>query len=948
MIRVIYDESRSGINYEPKYWPFRAERFALTLTERTSQATITVGPDAPDLPVSALLQDDSGPQAGIVWRIKSVNKDYNTNTRTINCEHAINALRDYVAFGEITPADITGNPNATTCSNLDVLHYVMRLPILEHAIGGEVPVPWRFGSVVALVSGAYTFNGDDAYSIVESVSATMHNPWWTYDFSQRPYVLSIVEAPEDKVCELRLDRNMRSLQVTEDRSRMYTRIWPIGRNDLKLPERYLEKNVSTYGVIDHTETNDNMTTEEDLRKWAGERLDYYSEPQLTISVNAMDLSGITGEELDRLKLGCRCSVVLPEYGKTFSQRVVSLRWNDTISDPTNVQITLANVREDVAAIISRQTKKASSGGRSAATTASKSLKDVTLTGPVNNIYSLKKVLNNGQTLPIGDFSRAVTSWSVVASADTLRVTAKPQEQTKVIPLRMGTITRSGNTYKGYVQYSGNDRASWTNTNIQVVVDATAVYTAGRNDTRIGLISWGSAELSQDVTFVASTDAPSPKSRTVDMNVYLTGTTVYVRAKDRESSLWANRLKLDVSSVKNQVGITLFSWGSEDLSADVTVVASTNAPIPSTRTVDMNLYLSGTIVYMRAKDRESQYWANRLKLDVNSVKNLVGIQLFSWGSEALSEDVTMVASTNAPTPSTRTVDMNLYLSGTIVYMREKDRESQYWANRLKLDVNSVKNLVGIQLFSWGSEDLSENVTVVASTNAPVPATRSMDMNLTLSGTIVYMRAKDQDSSMWTNRLKLDVSSVKNLVGIQLFSWGSEELSEDVTMVASTNAPSPSTRSVDMNLYLSGTTVYMRAKDQDSSLWANRLKLDVSSVKNLVGLATPGWGNDPLSEDVDCTVSTIAPSPTSMVINMNLYQSGNDIYMKARYDGEGNWTNRLKITPTLNWSMPSALSTSSTEPSGTFNYSYMVSNSYTWIYWTMTVNGVSKKVKIKLTS
>lgn len=478
MIRVIYEDTRSGVNYEPPYWPFLAERFALTLTERNSQATITIGPEAPELKVGLAIQDDSGPQAGIVWRIKSVSMDYNTNTRTITCEHAINALRDYVAFGEITPADITGNPKATTCSNLEVLHYVMRLPVLEHGIGGEVPIPWRFGSVVGLVSGAYSFNGDDAYSIVESVSATMHNPWWTYDFSQRPYVLSIVEAPEDKVCELRLDRNMKSLQVTEDRSRMYTRIWPIGRNDLKLTEQYLEKNVGTYGVIDHTETNENATTEADLRNWAKERLDNNSEPQMNISVNALDLSGITGEELDRIKLGCRCDVVLPEYGKTFSQRVVSLRWNDTVSDPMNVQITLANVKEDVAAIISRQTKKASSGGRSSATVTSKSLKDVTLTGPVNNVYSLKKVLNNGQILPIGDFSRAVTSWSVVASADTLRVTAKPQEQTKEIPLRMGTITRSGTTYKGYVQYSGNNRASWTNTNLQATVDAKPVYDDG--------------------------------------------------------------------------------------------------------------------------------------------------------------------------------------------------------------------------------------------------------------------------------------------------------------------------------------------------------------------------------------------------------------------------------------------------------------------------------------
>ena len=474
MIRVIYEDSRSGVNYEPRFWPFLAERFALTLTERTSQATITIGPDAPELSPGVLLQDDSGPQAGIVWRVKSVSMDYNTNTRTVNCEHAINSLRDFIAFGEITPADITGNPKATTCTNLEVMYYIMNKQYPEQGIGGETPVLWRFGSVVGLYSGAYSFNGDDLFSIAESVSSTMHNPWWTYDFSQKPYVFSIVEAPEDKVCQLRLDRNMKSLQVTEDRSRMYTRIWPIGRNDLKLTERYIGKNTATYGIIDHTETNENITTEADLRRWAGERLDANCEPQLTISVNALDLSGITGEELDRIKLGCRCDVVLPDYGKTFSQRVVSLRWNDTVSDQMNVQITLANVKEDVAAIISKQTKKTSSGGRSSATTRAKSLKDVTLTGPVNNVYSLKKVLTSGEILPIGDFSRAVTSWSVVASADTLRVTAKPQEQTKEIPLRMGTITRSGYTYKGYVQYSGNNRASWTNTNLQVTVDASEV------------------------------------------------------------------------------------------------------------------------------------------------------------------------------------------------------------------------------------------------------------------------------------------------------------------------------------------------------------------------------------------------------------------------------------------------------------------------------------------
>ena len=485
MIRVIVDSgaAHDGVNDPGVGGLFKAEKFQLNLTERSSTAAITVGPDAPEISIGDLLQDLKDPGAGIVWRVKSISRDYVNKTRTVNCEHAICSLKDFIAFGEITPAVVTGNASATECSNQQMIQYALNKQYPDVGIGGELKFAWRLGGLTSLVSAAYEFNSDDVYSILETVSSTMHRPWWSYSFDAggQSGALSITEPPEDVVCELRLSRNMQSLQISEDRSRMYTRIFPIGKEDLRLSEQYLQKNQTVYGLIDHTETNESMTTEASLRKWAQEELDKYCEPVLTITVNARDLSGITGEDLDRLQLGANCRIVLPDEGKTIIQQIVSLKWNDKENDPTNVQIQLANVKDEATAIIKRQAKQAKSGGRSRATTSSKnskkietSLKDVILTGPVNNVYTLKKQYNSGTIQQIGTFSRAVTSWRASASAGRIRVTAVPQEQTKEIRVKQGDMTLEGSIFRGPILYSSNDGYSWTDSGAQIVVVADPV------------------------------------------------------------------------------------------------------------------------------------------------------------------------------------------------------------------------------------------------------------------------------------------------------------------------------------------------------------------------------------------------------------------------------------------------------------------------------------------
>ena len=72
---------------------FTPEKMAMNLEERKSTATLTLGPDQPDLGTGAWLLDDQEPGAGIVWRVKTVETQYNTKTRTVQLEHIINTLR---------------------------------------------------------------------------------------------------------------------------------------------------------------------------------------------------------------------------------------------------------------------------------------------------------------------------------------------------------------------------------------------------------------------------------------------------------------------------------------------------------------------------------------------------------------------------------------------------------------------------------------------------------------------------------------------------------------------------------------------------------------------------------------------------------------------------------------------------------------------------------------
>ena len=333
------------------------EALSLQLKERDSTATMTPA-DMTGIGINSWLRDDTNPGAGIVWRVKSISQAFATDTPTVTLEHVINTLRDNILFGEITPATITGNPKATTCSAEQAVRFIL-------ARSSD----WVLGSFsYGGVSNPYKFDGDSLYDALEIVSNSLNDAWWSYDMSVYPFRLNITAKTANTSSELRAGRNLTTITKTVDRSAMITRFYPIGKDDLHIPGDCVERNTNLYGVVSKVETDTTIEDVGELRRWAEERIKNHCEPDVTIDVEGFELADATGESLDRLTLGSYCRVPLPEFGTTITERIVTINYPDKIHQPTVFRVELANTRTDVTRIIADAIKGGTSGkgGRGAA------------------------------------------------------------------------------------------------------------------------------------------------------------------------------------------------------------------------------------------------------------------------------------------------------------------------------------------------------------------------------------------------------------------------------------------------------------------------------------------------------------------------------------------------------------------------------------------------------
>ncbi len=332
------------------------EAMSLSLKERDSTATLTLGPDAPALSVGTWLQDETEPGKGIVWRVKSIRQAFGQNTVTVQLEHAVATLRDRILFGEITPEKMSGRAKAKNCTAKEAIQYALKQQS-----------DWVLGTIAYNVSNPYKFDGNTLLDALETVSNSLPDCWWTYDFSTYPFKINFTKKSADIGTILRAGRNLSTITKTIDRSGMYTRFYPIGKDDLHVDGGgYVEKNVAAYGVISKVETDQTITTKAELTRWANERLNIHAMPVVTIDVEGIELSRQTGEKLDGLTLGRQCFVPLAEFGTEILETISELNYKNKIAEPEVFRATLANSRQDVTKILAEEIKRGGGGGRAAA------------------------------------------------------------------------------------------------------------------------------------------------------------------------------------------------------------------------------------------------------------------------------------------------------------------------------------------------------------------------------------------------------------------------------------------------------------------------------------------------------------------------------------------------------------------------------------------------------
>ena len=330
------------------------EAMSLQLRERDSTATITPV-SMSGISTESWFMDDTNPGKGIVWQVRSIQTDYATNTPSITLEHVINKLKNRVMFGEHTAAEISGTPGATRCTAKQAIQYILRFQD-----------DWVLGSFGYSDSNPYKFNGDTLYDAIETVSNSLDDPWWSYDTTKYPFVLNINPRPDGTACKLLPGRNLNTITKTVDKSGMYTRFYPIGKDDLHISGDFVGKNSEKYGIICKVGTDTSLETEAELRAWASSNLNRHCEPTVTITADAMELADKTGESLDRLTLGRLCRIPLTEYDTEINERITELNYPDKIHQPEVVRVTMCNNRNDVTRIIAEVIKETARGGRGGA------------------------------------------------------------------------------------------------------------------------------------------------------------------------------------------------------------------------------------------------------------------------------------------------------------------------------------------------------------------------------------------------------------------------------------------------------------------------------------------------------------------------------------------------------------------------------------------------------
>ena len=346
-----------------------------------NEANMTLDEDAPMVGIHDWISICTQRGFAGIFRVTNVSQTYKKQI-DLTMLHGIDILSDSVWQAQ---TDFSG-------TKAEFLRQLLNQQ--THLIGGVKP--WVLGTCADSAKYEKSINYDRLSNLLEEMVDEGDDYYFTYDQSSFPWVLNYVAKDHAVASEFRLTRNVRTASVTYNDADLCTRLIlsvNVRTTDRETGTEYTDTSIRTYnnaqaqaewGIVVKTadvDTKDDIEAKHfpSADAWADSFLKKRSAPTVQIQIEGDELAGITGDSWDEYAIGRLCQVALPDYGRTFKERVVAVTYPSFLGEPQRVVVSLANTlpkfSENIASI-----QKAAGSAASSARAASRgaaSAKDLT-------------------------------------------------------------------------------------------------------------------------------------------------------------------------------------------------------------------------------------------------------------------------------------------------------------------------------------------------------------------------------------------------------------------------------------------------------------------------------------------------------------------------------------------------------------------------------------------
>ena len=888
------------------------ESMGLNLSERDSTASPTVDRDAPQLQMGDWVQDMDEPGAGIVWRVRTADTQYNTETITYTLEHMINSLADRILPDEVKASDMGGSGDSCTAKQA-----------FQYILGQQSD--WELGDFSFSVSNPYHFSGETLKAALETVTNSLEDPVWEYDFTVYPFKLHVRQLSDAVDSELREGRNLTTLKYTIDRTRMYTRFYPVGKNNLKPGGKYVSKNEGTYGRVDKTETDQSKDTEAKLIAWANERLKRHAEPLVTVTISGLDLSAGTGEPLDKMTVCHKCRVPLPAYSTTIIEKVTKLSWRDKIKDKESVTVTLANALADVQSIIKEEKSKSGGGGRTAAElnygieTTIGNVESGLYTRITQTAYEIRQEAHDESRSLRSIISQTAESIRLIVENDVGSLRSQITQTAESI--RMEVSNEAESLRSSITQQAGR---------IDLVVEGDGASAAIRLSAIVDGINQSQLEFSADRVVIGSGSDKKKVKVYIDGEISATNGSI---TNLKTGTTKATLINSDALNGDSVTGGTVYATSQLSIGSGSSGGSGT-------------LYYRGSQFYKQSVTMgSSPYFIEGHFLgDSNTALSLNHYHTITAeeGTGADAGKIIITLSDPVSTSDTSNHITNFKIADTTAY---------------KNGVLSARNNVKVQAFTANAVTgtLPDHRTFTYTTDAPTPAsgTSQADTWYLTGGsswssnkTTVYLRYGGTSGTAYAQ---------KEISGPTPSDW-------QLNYQGNTSYTYKAKVKVGGTWYESGNLSAANAYDNGWSGCYGTVGLDSTTAKTLgYGESITVYAQAKATSGASSKTNVASRTITAPANNAGwiLYASGpggghqgdlgSDSYIYISSQGTYyTWHVPAASSQSLSWTFPSAPSTGSSEPTGTFAKSYTVSmaGSNQWMWIKITVNGEEKRLKFKI--